>query len=158
MFIINHSCLLLDVFFFSSRRRHTRCALVTGVQTCALPISSAVAGCRRSADAPAGSACAAHAPRSVRESSPAATRYRPAAPPAQRPARRATAAARQGRRGSTYGHSRSEEHTSELQSLMRISYAVFCLNKNKSSTITFTHLPPLYSFPIQPFLLINHSS
>src|SRR3546814_6312316 len=35
---------MLDVvcvcfFFFSSRRRHTRCALVTGVQTCALPIS-----------------------------------------------------------------------------------------------------------------------
>src|SRR3546814_3439708 len=30
-----------DVFFFSSRRRHTRCALVTGVQTCALPISDA---------------------------------------------------------------------------------------------------------------------
>src|SRR3546814_3573674 len=28
-------------FFFSSRRRHTRCALVTGVQTCALPISVA---------------------------------------------------------------------------------------------------------------------
>src|SRR3546814_20529735 len=28
-----------DVFFFSSRRRHTKCALVTGVQTCALPIS-----------------------------------------------------------------------------------------------------------------------
>src|SRR3546814_9091182 len=29
-------------FFFSSRRRHTRCALVTGVQTCALPISRSV--------------------------------------------------------------------------------------------------------------------
>src|SRR3546814_20370794 len=29
---------LVDLFFFSSRRRHTRCALVTGVQTCALPI------------------------------------------------------------------------------------------------------------------------
>src|SRR3546814_4105198 len=28
------------------------------------------------------------------------------------------------------GNARSEEHTSELQSLMRISYAVFCLNKN----------------------------
>src|SRR3546814_9325266 len=28
------------LFFFSSRRLHTRCALVTGVQTCALPISS----------------------------------------------------------------------------------------------------------------------
>src|SRR3546814_12951262 len=33
--------LVLVVFFFSSRRRHTRCALVTGVQTCALPISVA---------------------------------------------------------------------------------------------------------------------
>src|SRR3546814_5375434 len=30
---------MIFVFFFSSRRRHTRCALVTGVQTCALPIS-----------------------------------------------------------------------------------------------------------------------
>src|SRR3546814_6596480 len=29
------------LFFFSSRRRHTRCALVTGVQTCALPVSGA---------------------------------------------------------------------------------------------------------------------
>src|SRR3546814_9576085 len=35
---------LLFLFFFSSRRRHTRCALVTGVQTCALPIS--VTRCR----------------------------------------------------------------------------------------------------------------
>src|SRR3546814_15305964 len=33
--------LLFFIFFFSSRRRHTRCALVTGVQTCALPISPA---------------------------------------------------------------------------------------------------------------------
>src|SRR3546814_2647389 len=32
--------------------------------------------------------------------------------------------------------SRSEEHTSELQSLMRISYAVFCLKKTKHHTIT----------------------
>src|SRR3546814_5501361 len=31
-------------FFFSSRRRHTRCALVTGVQTCALPIYRAAIG------------------------------------------------------------------------------------------------------------------
>src|SRR3546814_5962500 len=30
-------------FFFASRRRHTRCALVTGVQTCALPISAPAA-------------------------------------------------------------------------------------------------------------------
>src|SRR3546814_8162182 len=34
---------------------------------------------------------------------------------------------------------RSEEHTSELQSLMRISYAVFCLNKKKKSH-TITHI------------------
>src|SRR3546814_5422837 len=33
-------------FFFSSRRRHTRCALVTGVQTCALPISRATSTLR----------------------------------------------------------------------------------------------------------------
>src|SRR3546814_1759959 len=31
-------CCCLCMFFFTSRRRHTRCALVTGVQTCALPI------------------------------------------------------------------------------------------------------------------------
>src|SRR3546814_3701063 len=36
---------------------------------------------------------------------------------------------------------RSEEHTSELQSLMRISYAVFCLKKKKYKTITQTHTP-----------------
>src|SRR3546814_17598437 len=34
---------LVYFFFFSSRRRHTRCALVTGVQTCALPISQGFA-------------------------------------------------------------------------------------------------------------------
>src|SRR3546814_6910085 len=34
---------LLFVFFFSSRRRHTSCALVTGLQTCALPISGQTA-------------------------------------------------------------------------------------------------------------------
>src|SRR3546814_16304150 len=32
----------MSFFFFSSRRRHTICALVTGVQTCALPISTAL--------------------------------------------------------------------------------------------------------------------
>src|SRR3546814_1785315 len=37
-------------FFFSSRRRHTRCALVTGVQTCALPILQQ----RLEADVPVG--------------------------------------------------------------------------------------------------------
>src|SRR3546814_5305246 len=36
---------------------------------------------------------------------------------------------------SSSAHVRSEEHTSELQSLMRISYAVFCLKKKKKLTI-----------------------
>src|SRR3546814_5869135 len=36
--------------------------------------------------------------------------------------------------GVTLGLARSEEHTSELQSLMRISYAVFCLKKKKKHT------------------------
>src|SRR3546814_6641249 len=39
--------------------------------------------------------------------------------------------------------SRSEEHTSELQSLMRISYAVFCLNKktDNKQQINYIHIP-----------------
>src|SRR3546814_2580806 len=36
-------------------------------------------------------------------------------------------------------HIRSEEHTSELQSLMRISYAVFCLKKKKNKAKTQQH-------------------
>src|SRR3546814_2825756 len=36
-------------------------------------------------------------------------------------------------------HPRSEEHTSELQSLMRISYAVFCLKKKKTTPMTKSH-------------------
>src|SRR3546814_13851776 len=39
---LRRKCIVLSMYlilFFSSRRRHTRCALVTGVQTCALPIS-----------------------------------------------------------------------------------------------------------------------
>src|SRR3546814_5604100 len=35
---------------------------------------------------------------------------------------------------------RSEEHTSELQSLMRISYAVFCLKKKTTKTLDQSHL------------------
>src|SRR3546814_14536846 len=40
-------CYCTSVFFFSSRRRHTRCALVTGVQTCALPICARAQGRER---------------------------------------------------------------------------------------------------------------
>src|SRR3546814_9856069 len=41
-------CSRVCLFIFSSRRRHTRCALVTGVQTCALPIY--FAACAQSLD------------------------------------------------------------------------------------------------------------
>src|SRR3546814_6054190 len=42
-------------------------------------------------------------------------------------------------KGQGQGLHRSEEHTSELQSLMRISYAVFCLKKKKNKTQSKTH-------------------
>src|SRR3546814_9807525 len=42
--------------------------------------------------------------------------------------------------------SRSEEHTSELQSLMRISYAVFCLKKQKQTHKNNTRIPE-YNLP-----------
>src|SRR3546814_3689658 len=48
------------------------------------------------------------------------------------PSREARSAARRVQPGRRVG-GRSEEHTSELQSLTRISYAVFCLTKNKST-------------------------
>src|SRR3546814_8448867 len=41
--MISETWFFVSLCFFSSRRRHTRCALVTGVQTCALPISRLMA-------------------------------------------------------------------------------------------------------------------
>src|SRR3546814_2719057 len=54
----------------------------------------------------------------------------------------------------TGGRSRSEEHTSELQSLMRISYAVFCLKKK----IINTHIHCRFWFTTQQLLLIARVS
>src|SRR3546814_4991125 len=58
-------------------------------------------------------------------------------PPALHPGGAARLAGRPRRRvaGRGQGRPRSEEHTSELQSLMSISYAVFCLKKKTSNTI-----------------------
>src|SRR3546814_8921129 len=42
-------------------------------------------------------------------------------------------------------HARSEEHTSELQSLMRISYAVFCLKKKNNTRTNHTHTITCYT-------------
>src|SRR3546814_8073143 len=41
---------------------------------------------------------------------------------------------------------RSEEHTSELQSLMRLSYAVFCLQKKTYDTIHYTLIPTVHTY------------
>src|SRR3546814_2348140 len=46
------------------------------------------------------------------------------------------------RSGGRSGRPRSEEHTSELQSLMRISYAVFCLKKKIQNTIDVENTKP----------------
>src|SRR3546814_4162787 len=124
------SLLIFSFFFFSSRRRHTRCALVTGVQTCALPIYSldellaTIQFVRRRARS-------------------------------GRPWLRVllfgdTDKGKRGERvdefnrgpGETLRDMRSEEHTSELQSLMRISYAVFCLKKkiiHITTSLYYTH-------------------
>src|SRR3546814_8394247 len=109
------------VFFFSSRRRHTRCALVTGVQTCALPIltlwnstSALTESSRPTAASPRILICWRIFITSTSE-------------------RRSAASAAIS--------VRSEEHTSELQSLMRVSYAVFCLKKKKQTK----QLQPYYN-------------
>src|SRR3546814_5466166 len=52
---------------------------------------------------------------------------------------RVIAAANLARGGASGRARRSEEHTSELQSLMRISYAVFCLKKKKKNTHNKNH-------------------
>src|SRR3546814_7021416 len=140
------------VFFFSSRRRHTRCALVTGVQTCALPIClpgfnmlgpGIVIGIMIIPYISSLSEDAMRAvPMHLREAS-----YAMGASRFQTAARVVTPAALSGIVASyilgisrAVGETmvvaiaagqRSEEHTSELQSLMRISYAVFCLKKKK---------------------------
>src|SRR3546814_6611930 len=48
MYFVLLNVFIYDDFFFSSRRRHTSCALVTGVQTCALPISGTTSVTRSS--------------------------------------------------------------------------------------------------------------
>src|SRR3546814_5745791 len=117
------------VFFFSSRRRHTRCALVTGVQTCALPILPC-SDRRCSNKASAGRGAKPTSPPCCwpcwgwsRTVSATASRCRPAATPIS------TLRCHSRSPCTAYRSARSEEHTSELQSLMRISYAVFCLKK-----------------------------
>src|SRR3546814_10574860 len=135
-------------FVFSSRRRHTRCALVTGVQTCALPISVVVAATQASKGPPRG--------RPVRTmvylDPPTAKVLDQAAsnegvlrvlhvlhgslmvPGVGRKIVGWLGVAMMISAFTGIWLWRSEEHTSELQSLMRISYAVFCLKKKHKNT------------------------
>src|SRR3546814_9126331 len=125
--------------FFSSRRRHTRCALVTGVQTCALPIYIAAH--------PEFGAAVADQHHILHDARRAGDRVgfrrveglrRPkflaglAVERDQAAVERADeqlVAPHRDAAVDDVAACRSEEHTSELQSLMRISYAVFCLKK-----------------------------
>src|SRR3546814_2399948 len=60
-------------------------------------------------------------------------------------------ASRSARRTTLTTFGRSEEHTSELQSLMRISYAVFCLKKkNKQKTYRQPQIIRTHTTPTQP--------
>src|SRR3546814_9580937 len=117
-------------FFFSRRRWHTRCSLVTGVQPCALPIYhphhfQALVRVTPFVVVPADELdeglVECDAGIGVED-------------------RGTCVAAEVGGNDLVFGVAedalqctfRSEEHTSELQSLMSISYAVFCLKKKKS--------------------------
>src|SRR3546814_4260509 len=151
-----HVLSMFYLFFFSSRRRHTRCALVTGVQTCALPISRIGIGVidldligrqamfedvifdTGETERP-GNIEALH----LQVAGDQFHRRDPATPQtvdecaAIGEGGGRTPQAKPGgiseivdvRRAGCRYVQRSEEHTSELQSLMRISYAVFCLKK-----------------------------
>src|SRR3546814_8695971 len=119
------------IFFFSSRRRHTSCALVTGVQTCALPISAAelVGGLKRIA--PFDISVAAYPethPEALSSQADLENLKRKLDAGASRAITQFFFSPDTFFR---FRDKRSEEHTSELQSLMRISYAVFCLKKKK---------------------------
>src|SRR3546814_10884071 len=120
-------------FFFSSRRRHTRCALVTGVQTCALPISSSFDDLRRLTMARVLLCRLEDVPENgnraftVDDKAVLVCRSASGVFALENMCSHATSSLEGGKM------KRSEEHTSELQSLMRISYAVLCLKKNNKT-------------------------
>src|SRR3546814_5318298 len=124
-------------FFFSSRRRHTRCALVTGVQTCALPISIEhvqANNVSRFFDNMASGANASASIIGLTIRDVAVDGYSKGAIRIQYDSNNVLIEDVRGDSQFQDGDNfaRSEEHTSELQSLMRNSYAVFCLKKKRN--------------------------
>src|SRR3546814_9847505 len=150
------------VFFFSSRRRHTRCALVTG-ETCALPILGELDQIIVFTDVRGRSVLGGFVDSALRRR--AGDRGRRDLLGLRRlvfgTARQQQRAGKD-RNGISPGYEdhhanitrgidkvsrrRSEEHTSELQSLMRISYAVFCLKKKITKQCT----------TITKIIILNH--
>src|SRR3546814_4980796 len=141
LFTVGDKDMFYCLFFFSSRGGHTSCALVTGVQTCALPICRGIVpGRGGDGDEEDRITAEHHPPHPARQLEPGldtagfigivgtigggvahGVRHREA--PLSWPEDRHGRGEPRCRR--------SEEHTSELQSLVRISYAVFCLKKKK---------------------------
>src|SRR3546814_8887819 len=123
------------VFFCSSRRRHTRCALVTGVQTCALPIYSADVHSRTwsakmnqtTLSPEPGTSSATPTAADIKLGDGADTSSSKAGTRDKISAEAQKLKGKAGEKASEYA--RSEEHTSEIQSLMRNSYAVICVKK-----------------------------
>src|SRR3546814_8066146 len=116
----------LSPFFFASRRRHTRCALVTGIQTCGLPILPDLRP--RPGDEFVDIAVIVGEQDIALKMLGRGAGIMAQAGEAEIGAKRVE----QGQIGRAHA---------ELQSLMRNSYAVFCLQKNKSY-----HTFQLYSF------------
>src|SRR3546814_1641124 len=117
--------MLESVVCFSSRSRHTRCAVGTGVQTCALPIFRHLLDKRviPVTNLPATGSTEDERQRDYRSARrPTIRRYT---------VRITTAPMMDAIQPIQLSPVRSEEHTSELQSLMRISYAVLCLKQKK---------------------------
>src|SRR3546814_1804051 len=143
--------MVLCVFFFSSRRRHTRCALVTGVQTCALPISLRQPWVSVTIPTEQGMERGMAVARGmISEEELDSQNEREVVDEARdlvsnlelrvqqvkngilNPKEAAKLLAQESanlRMKARAVNLRSEEHTSELQSLMRSSYAVFCWKK-----------------------------
>ena len=131
--LVVNACVYFLFFFFSSRRRHTRSGRVTGVQTCALPISQAsvvyaafgilLSKYIQKSDIVFGTTVSGRNPR-INGIDQVIGNFINTVP----------------LRVSKLKGTRSEEHTSELQSPVPISYAVFCLKKKIRSLI-----PHLYT-------------